>query len=687
MPHGVCYVWNPLLIHLHAWGDGLTALAYFSIPLTILYLLRRRADFPFRTMLAWFAIFILACGTTHVFEVISIWSPVYWLSGLSKVITATVSIGVAIALWHQRNDFLNLPSPETYRRLNEELDALVKERTADLTATNERLREEIAHRRSAEEKAASLNHDLHRRVSELRTLLDLLPVGIAIKNREGAAELQYNRTFAELFGVPTPAQEGPYPAPAGLFKGVRCFIDDEEVAYDALPLVRGAREGIARHDVELKVQLPNGTERDLLVSVEPIIEADGQVRGSVGTFQDLTRRTREEQDRLKFERDLHETQKLESLGVLAGGIAHDFNNLLTGILGHSSLIRLAPGQRRPETLEALGQIETSAERAADLCRQLMAYAGKGRFEQKPINLSQLVAETGKLLDVSVGKVAQLVYHLAEGLPAVIGDPTQIRQVLMNLVINASEAVEPKQGRITITTTFIEASAEYLDSLALANELQPGPFLSLEVQDNGKGMDEETRSRIFDPFFTTKFTGRGLGLAAVRGIVQGHRGGIRLYSEPNHGTLFKILLPAASHPAEQEIKPTVDFVPGSYHGYILVVDDEHSVRTVAQNALERLGFVVELATNGIDALARIRTEPQHFSLVIVDLTMPEMDGDTVIAELRRIAPHLPVLLMSGFNEQETIQRMGTRLPNAFLGKPFTIDGLLEKVQLCLKPSTD
>ena len=809
LPHGVCYVWDPRLIWLHAGSDSLIAVAYFSIPAVIFLLLKGRSDFPFRATLTWFGLFIAACGLTHVMEVFSVWTPLYWSSGFLKAATAAISVGVAISLWRMRPSLLKVPTPETYRRLNEELDTLVKERTADLSEANARLHAEIQQRREIESRTEKLNEALEHRVNELRTLLDLLPVGIAISAQSEPGAFHYNRAFAELFALGNPnTKSGQNTFHPGHCPGVRSYVAEQELTPEQFPLNAVARDGQSVRDLELRIVLPDGTERNLLISAEPMADSTGRRRGCVGTFQDITRRIREENDfrlvieaapnamimagrdgrillanseahrlfqypphalkgllveallpealrqthqnhragfnahavrrsmgsglelfglradgekvaleiglnpinlssgpvvlasiidlsdrkraeaeRLQFERSLHETQKLESLGVLAGGIAHDFNNLLTGILGHSSLIRIAPGQRRPETLDALSHIEHSSERAADLCRQLMAYAGKGRFEHRSLDLSELVRETGKLLDVSVGKVAQLIYRLSPDLPAVIGDPTQIRQVLMNLVINASEAVEPKQGIITVNTTVIDASESYIESLEMSHELKPGRYVTLEVQDNGKGMDDATRRRIFDPFFTTKFTGRGLGLAAVQGIVHGHGGGIRVYSEVKRGTLFKILLPAADKPAESTDKPKANISPTSMQGNILVIDDEAAVRNLARIALSRFGFTVELAESGPVALAMVAAAPHTFDLVMVDLTMPEMDGDMVIHELHRSAPHIPILLMSGFNEQDTIQRIAHRKPNAFLSKPFGIDTLLEKVRFCLGVDQD
>lgn len=385
-----------------------------------------------------------------------------------------------------------------------------------------------------------------------------------------------------------------------------------------------------------------------------------------------------EQQRAQMERKLLETQKLESLGVLAGGVAHDFNNLLTGILGNAGLMRLELPEHSP-VQEMLADIEHSALRAADLCKQMLAYAGKGRFVVQRLDLSALVEDTARLLQLSVSKKAVLSFDLTADLPRIQADATQLRQIVMNLVINASEAIGEQSGRIVVTTGLMTADRAYLTETYLSPDLPEGDYVFLEVSDNGMGMSAATRARIFDPFFTTKFTGRGLGLAAVLGIVRGHRGALKVYTEPGRGTSFKLLLPCVDGPAENADAAAGRQPRWTGEGTILVVDDEETVRTVASRMLKAHGYQVVLAADGREALARFRERAGEFRLVLLDLTMPHMNGEETFREMRHLQPDARVLLMSGFNEQEAVNRFTGKGLAGFLQKPFTPESLLSKLQ--------
>ena len=298
---------------------------------------------------------------------------------------------------------------------------------------------------------------------------------------------------------------------------------------------------------EYRVKFPDDTVRWLLGNARPQREANGATLWH-GFITDITERKAAEATLQMLERKIQETQKLESLGVLAGGIAHDFNNILTSILGNTSLAAIdLPGSSPAQNY--LESIKRGCLRASDLCQQMLAYSGKGRFVVTKISLNQLVEDTTQLLQLSIGKHATLRFNLAPGLPPFEGDATQIRQVIMNLVINASEAIGPQSGVISISTGLMGADRDYLAGTVLAPELAPGTYLSLEVSDNGCGMSAETQAKIFDPFFTTNFTGRGLGLAAVLGIVRGHQGALKVYSEPGRGTTFKVLFPSTTGSAD------------------------------------------------------------------------------------------------------------------------------------------
>jgi nitrogen-specific signal transduction histidine kinase/CheY-like chemotaxis protein len=383
-------------------------------------------------------------------------------------------------------------------------------------------------------------------------------------------------------------------------------------------------------------------------------------------------------DQRNLERQMLHSQKLESLGVLAGGIAHDFNNLLAGVLGNAdlALMDVAPTSPARESLTGISQ---AARRASELCRQLLAYSGKGRFHVQPVDLAELVHEMGQLLSISISKKAVLKYQFAPDLPAIEADATQLRQVIMNLILNASEAIGERSGAISLTTGMIRCDADYLGGAYCAEGIGPGDFVYLEIADTGHGMDRAIRDRIFDPFFTTKFTGRGLGLAAVLGIVRGHRGAIRVYSEPERGTTFKILFPASSQLAPAAMDKTRSSEHWQGKGMILVVDDEEAIRSLSRRMLERSGFSVITATDGREAVERFRLRMDDIVLVVLDLTMPHLDGEACFRLLRELKPDVKVLLSSGYNEQDVVSLFAGRSPAAFIQKPYTTNELLAKVR--------
>ncbi len=409
---------------------------------------------------------------------------------------------------------------------------------------------------------------------------------------------------------------------------------------------------------------------------------DGRPLRLVGVHMDITARKRAEQERATLQLQLLQAQKLESLGVLAGGIAHDFNNLLCGILGSADLAMLDLPREHP-VHESLEQIRESSQRATELCRQLLAYAGKGRFVVEPLDLSALVEGMAQLLAVSIKKKVVLRYHLERSLPAIEGDATQLRQVVLNLLVNSAEAIGERSGAITLTTGAMECDAEYLKTTYLDQDLAPGSYVFLEVADTGDGMDEETQQRLFDPFFTTKFTGRGLGLAATLGIVKGHHGTIKVYSELGQGTTIKILLPRSDRSAAQATNGLA--TPGwRGSGLVLLIDDEETVRSVGKRLLERLGFEVLLAADGRAGVERYQAVKDRVSLVLLDLTMPHLNGEEVFRELRRLRPDVRVILMSGYNEQEVTTRFVGKGLAGFLQKPLQLATLAELLRRTLEP---
>ena len=383
-----------------------------------------------------------------------------------------------------------------------------------------------------------------------------------------------------------------------------------------------------------------------------------------------------EEERSRLALQLMHAQKLESLGVLAGGIAHDFNNILMAIIGNADLALMRLNKESP-VVENLHRIEQSAERAAGLAKQMLAYSGKGKFIVENIDLNCLLQEMQHMLEVSISRKAVLQLNLAQSIPAIEADSSQLRQIVMNLVINASEAIGDRGGVITVTTGCIYCDSSYLNDVWLNENASQGLYVFMEVSDTGCGMDSETLSRIFDPFFTTKFTGRGLGMAAVFGIVRGHKGVIKAFSEPDKGSTFRILLPAVDE-AEQVSAPH-SFVKQWYgDGTVLLVDDEEEVRTIGSEMLRMLGFSVITADDGRECLDKFKNYPS-INFVLLDLTMPNMDGEQCFQELRRIDPKAMVIISSGYNEQEVTQRFAGMGLAGFIQKPYKLSDLKDVIR--------
>jgi len=405
--------------------------------------------------------------------------------------------------------------------------------------------------------------------------------------------------------------------------------------------------------------------------ISPIKNEDGNISGFVSVQRDITgERNKQKQ--------LEHTQRLESLGVLAGGIAHDFNNLLTAILGNAGLARRRMGDASP-IAENLSHIEEASERAADLCKQMLAYSGKGKFVVLPLNLSDLVREIIKLLNVSISKNVSLRTDLDDALPAIEADKAQMQQVIMNLVINASEAIEHDQGNIVMHTGVMDVDAAYLENTHIHDPLPAGRYVFLEISDDGCGMNDEVQKKLFDPFFTTKFTGRGLGMSAILGIVRGHKGAIKVYSEAGKGTTFKVLFPAASTIAAQ-VTPMDQGSQTTWTkgGLVLVVDDEPSLRQTAQLMLEDIGFEVCTACDGVEAVEIFSSLHERIDVVLLDMTMPRMDGKTAFREMRRIDPDATVILSSGYNEQDATSHFAGKGLAGFIQKPYRVAALRQKL---------
>ncbi len=399
----------------------------------------------------------------------------------------------------------------------------------------------------------------------------------------------------------------------------------------------------------------------------------------VTVFEDISELEQARTERARLDGKIRQTQRLESLGVLAGGIAHDFNNLLIGILSNAGLAlrRLDPDAPARPLIE---RVEIAGRRAAELTTQLLAYSGKGRLRVEVIDLSGLVDEMTQLLNTVVSKKATLAYSFGRDLPAIEGDPGQIRQVVMNLITNASDALRGGQGSITVRTGEIDVGRISQADTLPHGELGDGPHIFVEVSDTGCGMDEATQRRMFDPFFTTRNKGRGLGLAAALGIVRGHHGAIQVHSELGHGTTVKVILPARERPHGVKAAPERDIEGWRSEGLALVVDDHPMVRQAAEAILEDAGFCVVSAGDGAEALERFRERPDEFRLVLLDLTMPRLSGVETFHAMRQLRPDVKVVLSSGFDQQNATERLseGEGLAG-FVQKPYTPIQLLRVVR--------
>jgi CheY-like chemotaxis protein len=362
------------------------------------------------------------------------------------------------------------------------------------------------------------------------------------------------------------------------------------------------------------------------------------------------------------------------MGLLAGGIAHDFNNLLMGVLGNADLALTMLSPENPAH-DFVRTILDTGKKLADLTNQMLAFSGKGRFVVQPMDLNRIVRNLGDLLGMAVPKGVEIRYDLDPDLPRVEADASQLRQLVLNLVTNAGEAIGKLEGSIAVATGTVHASREFFRQTRLGKSLPEGEYVSFEVTDTGAGIEPDAMKKIFDPFFSTKFSGRGLGLAAVHGIVRSHNGAIRLESEPGQGSTFQVLFPPAARPASST---PVARKRGVFKGKgtVLVVDDEESVRSVAEKMLRNLGFDVLTAVDGVEGLETLRAHEPSITGVLLDLTMPRMDGKEAFVRIREILPDLPVLLMSGYNQQEVQARFAGAGLAGFLQKPFTLASLRE-----------
>jgi len=531
---------------------------------------------------------------------------------------------------------------------------------------------DIAALKQTEESLRSSESRERARAEELEALMAAAPAAIFVAHDPDCRSMTGNRTAYDLLRRPPGSNLSMAAPDSERPANFRAMKDGMEIPPE-LPVRKAAATGQPVRNYEFELVFEDGASVNLLGDAVPMPGEDGRPRGAVGVFVDNTGVKR-------AEARLREAQKLESLGLLAGGVAHDFNNLLVGVIGNASMAQEMLPPDHP-AMELLAGVLKAGEQAAHLTRQMLAYSGKGRFLVEALDLSALVSEMSGLVRPSIAKKISLDLDLEQGLPPVEADRGQIQQVFMNLALNAAEAIGSQEGRIAVGTGVQDVDDRYLRLHAEAAELRPGKYVYLQVRDTGCGMDDATRARIFDPFFSTKFTGRGLGLAAVAGILRGHKGAITVSSAPGKGSCFTVLFAAAEGAAG--VRPAAArnaALQGS--GAVLVVDDEKSVRELVKKVLERHGYTVLLAESGVAAIDLLKRHPGDIALVVLDLSMPRMGGDEALPELRKIRPGIKVLVSSGYSESETMTLFQGQRVSGFIQKPYTGAGLAEKVKACL-----
>jgi PAS domain S-box-containing protein len=529
------------------------------------------------------------------------------------------------------------------------------------------------------EEASPTAAALRRSEAQFRQIIDVSPVPYAL-NDERQNITYLNPAFVRTFGytladIPTLADWWPraYPEPEYRRWAAETW---------AARLDQARSSGAPFEPVEVRIRCKDGTERTVLVGAASL--GDDFAGLHLVILYDITERKRAEEQRRELEERARQAQKLESLGMLAGGIAHDFNNMLQGILGNAELALkdLPQGSR---TRSAIEEVASIARSCAGLTSQMLAYAGKGRVAIDDVSLTWLIEDMRGLLQASVPKKTTLELDLPKEIRAVSGDASQLRQVVLNLVINAGEAIGDRPGKIAVRVSQgrCETTCPCRTLYPSSREWPARDVVALVVADTGDGMDEVTRARMFDPFFSTKFSGRGLGLAAVHGILRGHRAGAIVESGRGQGTTFTVHFPAEDRLAAHATASAPEPSDWRGRGTVLFAEDEPAIQRFARAVLEDLGFTVLSARDGAAAVELFRAHKPAIVCAVLDLAMPGLDGAETLAGLRALRPDLPVIVTSGYGEERVEDRLRGNGPYLFLQKPYELVRLVASLRQLLE----
>jgi len=530
---------------------------------------------------------------------------------------------------------------------------------AAYTITWREQREEL-HQHRITDTASRLKHEEHvlieNRVNQ-RTLLDSLPHALAVHCN--GRWIYCNPAAARLLG-PACVEEV-------IGTSIFDYVQPGDVANMQERIASMSRNSRPAPVIHETIVRKNGEHLNARIQSCPI-NYDGEA-----AFLVTAEESHEQAAPPDHNERLEQAQRLESLGILAGGIAHDFNNLLAAISGNAELARSTLEESAPATGH-IDNISEACDHASELCKQMLAYAGKGSYELEILDLNDMVKSTGKLIRASVSSHIALKIKLAKTLPGIEGDMAQIQQLILNFIVNSADAIGPKNGEIKVSTGARHMEHQALNKLYNGPNLGAGQYVIIEVSDTGCGMSPDMITKIFDPFFTTKETGSGLGLSAVLGIVRGHNGAIQVHSATGKGTAFRVYLPATEQEFKETMISTVEIEAWQGDGKILVVDDDMRVRHVARAFIESLHFDVMTADDGKEGLEMFQKHHANLAAVLLDMTMPVLGGVEAMAGMRKIDRNVPIVLVSGYSEVEAGSLIAGDRPNAFLQKPFKAKNL-------------